>query len=198
MRVEFHHQAVRDLAWVIGSHVLLSGEGEDRVSDSWCRLAFHDRIPWLRELDQEPDELMAWLVARRSRLLGVYFETLIEFWLLHWRRMRLHAARLPLRGQERAIGEFDFLFRDRFLGIDYHWETAVKFFLHYQRSDGREEWLGPNPRDTLQKKRDKVFAHQWVSMPCNRRPLSRATCLSISAAKPTACRLCRSISRHTI
>jgi hypothetical protein len=31
MRVEFRHHAVRDLAWVIGSASLLSGDGDDRV-----------------------------------------------------------------------------------------------------------------------------------------------------------------------
>lgn len=160
MRIEFQHQAVRDLAWVIGSPSLLAGEAERRVSDAWCRLAFHDRIPWLRELDRDPSELLAWLASHKSRLLGVYFESLVEYWLIHWRRMQLHAARLSLMGTERAVGEFDFLFRDRYLGIEYHWETAVKFFLHHQQGHGRGEWLGPNPRDTLQGKRDKVFGHQ--------------------------------------
>ncbi len=160
MRVEFHHQAVRDLAWAISSPSLLRGAGCDRVGDDWCRLAFHDRIPWLRELDRDPEAFLVWLERRRSRLLGVYFEALIEYWLSHWRRMRLYASRLPLKGQERAIGEFDFLFRDCHLGIDYHWETAVKFFLRYRRAGEDDAWLGPNPRDTWQRKTTKVFTHQ--------------------------------------
>jgi len=160
MRVEFQHQVVRDLAWVIRSPSLLRPGRSDRVSDSWCRLAFHDRIPWLRELDRDPSGLHAWLAQRKSHLLGVYFESLIEFWLMHWHRMQLLASRLPLRAAERAIGEFDFLFRDRYLGIDYHWESAVKFFLRYHQAADSDAWLGPNPRDTLQGKYDKVFGHQ--------------------------------------
>lgn len=160
MWVEFQHQVVRDLAWVIGSPALLRSEGKDRVSDHWRRIAFHDRIPWLREQDRNPDELYEWLADRKSKLLGVYFEALIEYWLCHWHRMQLLAARLPLMGAQRAIGEFDFLFRDRFLGIDYHWESAVKFFLRYHRNAEMGDWLGPNPRDTLQKKYDRVFGHQ--------------------------------------
>jgi hypothetical protein len=160
MRIEFCHQVVRDLAWAIGSPSLLRSGGGDRVSDDWCRLAFHDRIPWLRELDKKPDELLAWLAQRKSRLLGVYFESLIEYWLTHWRRMRLHAARLPLKEAGRTIGEFDFLFCDRYLGIDYHWETAVKFFLHYRQEGNVDDWLGPNPRDTWLRKSTRVFGHQ--------------------------------------
>lgn len=160
MRVEFRHHAVRDLAWVIGSASLLAGDGDDRVSDAWCRLAWYDRIPWLRELDRSPERLNDWLAARRSPLLGHYFESLIEYWLRHWRRMTVHAVRLPVRWGERDIGEFDLLFRDRFRDIDYHWECAVKFFLRYRHADGSDEWLGPNPRDTLQRKWHKVFDQQ--------------------------------------
>jgi len=160
MRVEFRHHAVRDLAWVIGSASLIASDGEDRVSDAWCRLAFYDRIPWLRELDRSPEVLTDWLATRRNRLLGHYFESLIEFWLSHWRRMTVHAVRRQVCEGEWAVGEFDFLFRDRFRDTDYHWESAVKFFLRYRHPDGRDEWLGPNPRDTLQNKLQKVFSKQ--------------------------------------
>ena len=162
MRVEFRHHAVRDLAWVIHSASLIRDEGDDRVSDAWCRLAWYDRIPWLRELDRSPEALTDWLTAHRSRLLGHYFESLIEYWLCHWRRMEVKAVRLPVMGEERAVGEFDFLFRDRFRGIDYHWESAVKFFLRYRRPDGADEWLGPNPQDTLDDKLNKVFGRQLM------------------------------------
>lgn len=159
MRCEFSHPAVRDLAWVIGSVPLLRN-GEEKISEQWCRLAYLDRIPWLRELDHDPGELEQWLAQHQSHLLGVYFEALIEFWLRHWRRMEFIASRLQLRRGEQAIGEFDFLFHDRFSGDTYHWETAVKFFLCYQHGEGAEQWLGPNPRDTLPDKLSKVFNHQ--------------------------------------
>ncbi len=176
MRVEFRHHAVRDLAWVISSASLIVSEGDETVSDDWCRIAFYDRIPWLRELDSAPDALTAWLSERHNRLLGHYFEALIEYWLRHWRRIEVYAVRLQLREGEQAIGEFDFIFQDRFRDIDYHWESAVKFFLRYRHADGRDEWLGPNPRDTLQNKLTKVFTRQL--------PLARDP-----AAKPLLARL---------
>jgi hypothetical protein len=181
MRIEFRHQAVRDLAWVIGSPSLLGEYAKGRVTDSWCRLAFYDRIPWLRVLDRRPDDLLAWLEQRKSHLLGYYFESLIEYWLAHWPRMSLCSARLPLTDGKRVIGEFDFLFRDRFLGIDYHWETAVKFFLRYRYPGDESEWLGPNPRDTWQRKCTKVFEHQLI---LSVRPQARVLLQRLGMAAP--------------
>jgi len=185
VRVEFRHQVTRDLAWVIASPPILHCQGKDRVNDDWCRFAFYDRIPWLRELDRDPSGILAWLETRKSRLLGVYFELLIEYWLSHWRRMALHAFRLPLKDADRVIGEFDFLFRDRFLDRDYHWETAVKFFLRYRHAQAQDEWLGPNPRDTLPRKYNKVFGHQLT---LSARPVAQAVLqrLGIKSLQPKA------------
>jgi hypothetical protein len=184
MRCEFRHPAVRDLAWVIGSAPLLQA-GKDRVSDHWCRLAWLDRIPWLRELDNDPQELEQWLEKHQSHLLGIYFETLVEFWLRHWRQMEFIASRLQVSDGEHAIGEFDFLFRDRFTGVTWHWETAVKYFLCYRRGEGPLQWLGPNPRDTLPKKINKVFSHQLkVSSYPEAEPLLQG--MQISRLQPQA------------
>lgn len=160
MRINFRHQMVRDLAWVIGSPVMLNPEGPDRVSDAWCHIAFLDRIPWLRHLDNHPEKLETWLALHKSRLLGHYFEALIAFWLQQWPRMRLLASRLQVEGREKVLGEFDFLFYDRFRDRSYHWECTVKFFLQHQWEEGEYVWLGPNPRDTLEKKYHKVFRRQ--------------------------------------
>ena len=160
MRINFHHQAVRDLAWVISSPGMLSSEGPDRVSDHWCRIAFLDRLPWLRYLDNQPAELEAWLDQHQSRLLGHYFEALTAFWLQQWPRIKLLASRLQVEGKEKVLGEFDFLFHDRFRSRSFHWECTVKFFLQHQWGEGEYAWLGPNPRDTLAKKYRKVFRRQ--------------------------------------
>lgn len=160
MRIDFRHQAVRDLAWVIGSAGMLRSRTAERVSDKWCRIAFLDRVPWLRYLDNHPAVLEAWLDQHKSRLLGHYFETLIAFWLQQWPRIRLLALRLPVLGEEKVLGEFDFLFYDRYSDHYFHWESAVKFFLRHLQSHDGYAWLGPNPRDTLENKYHKVFDRQ--------------------------------------
>ncbi|MCW8828409.1 MAG: DUF1853 family protein [Gammaproteobacteria bacterium] len=158
--MNFRHHAVRDLAWVIGSPGILSSGLIDRVSDHWCRIAFLDRVPWLRHLDNHPAELEMWLAQHQSSFLGHYFETLIAFWLTQWPRTQLLAWRLPLQGDERVLGEFDLLFYDRYCERHFHWESAVKFFLRYRNEAGDEIWLGPNPRDTLTDKFQKIFGRQ--------------------------------------
>jgi hypothetical protein len=160
MRIDFRHQAVRDLAWVIGSAGMLQAHTPDRVSDEWCRIAFLDRVPWLRHLDNHPAELEAWLEQHQSHLLGHYFEALIAFWLQQWPRMQLLASRMPVPGEHKVLGEFDFLFYDRYQEETFHWECAVKFFLRQLQSHNGYAWLGPNPRDTLANKYHKVFDRQ--------------------------------------
>lgn len=160
MRIEFRHQAVRDLAWVISSAPLLRDDGVERVTAHWCRIAFLDRLPWLRHLDNHPDELERWLEAGQHHLLGHYFEALIAFWLQQWPRMRLLASRLPVSDGQRVVGEFDFLFFDRYREQTFQWECAVKFFLRTDQSQDRYDWLGPNPRDSLAGKYRKVFDKQ--------------------------------------
>ncbi|MEJ2407731.1 MAG: DUF1853 family protein [Candidatus Thiodiazotropha sp.] len=114
----------------------------------------------MRHLDNNPQELDAWLAEHRSRLLGHYFEVLIAFWLGQWPRVTLLACRLPVQGEGKILGEFDFLFYDRYRGQTMHWECTVKFFLRRQQDDGDYDWLGPNPRDTLMGKYRKVFERQ--------------------------------------
>lgn len=160
VQINFRHQAVRDLAWVIESAGLLRAKAPERVDDKWCRIAFLDRIPWLRHLDNHPETLDEWLEQHKTRLLGHYFEALIAFWLQQWPQVELLAAGLLVQGEDRVLGEFDFLFHDRYRGETLHWECAVKFFLRKLQSHDGYAWLGPNPRDTLASKYRKVFDKQ--------------------------------------
>ena len=165
MRVEFRHPAVRDLAWVIGSPLLLaSGPGlyaPQRVTERWRRLAFWDRIPWLRALDHRPEPLERWLAERPSQRLGRRFEVLVAFWLHHWRRTELRAAGVSVVDPgRRTVGEFDFLFCDRGRDRWVHWEAAVKFYLYHRDGNGAVQWLGPNPQDRLEHKLARLVEHQ--------------------------------------
>ncbi len=158
--INFRHQAVRDLAWVIASPSVLRAAGPDRVSDSWCRIAYLDRLPWLRYQDNHPGELEAWLAGEQSQLLGHYFEALIVFWLQQWPQVELLASRLTVEGEHKVLGEFDFLFHDRYRNATFHWECTIKFFLRKVEGHDGYAWVGPNPRDTLANKYHKVFDRQ--------------------------------------
>lgn len=181
--VRFRHRAVRDLAWVIASPGLLRSSGPARVSDHWCRIAYLDRLPWLRHLDRHPGELEAWLAGHPGEQLGHYFESLIAFWLQQWPRVKMQASRLPVKGVDRVLGEFDFLFLDRHTGDTVHWECAVKFYLRKVVARDGYEWLGPNPRDTLARKCRKVFDSQ---LKLSARPEAQALLAERGIALPVA------------
>ena len=157
MKIPFQHPAVRDLAWVIASPSLLAETDEvysgGKVDDAWCSQVYAQHQAWLQALDADPSPLLDWLNAHRSKLLGRYFESLIGFWLVRLDEVELLAQNLVVGDTVRQIGEFDFLLRHQ--DQVFHWEVSVKFYLHYG-----EQFLGPNPRDSLARKLNKVFSQQ--------------------------------------
>lgn len=162
--LQWRNQAVRDLVWVMASPSLLHHEPcdehacEQRVTDAWCHSLMQQNLTWLHRLDNEPRPLLTWLREHQTEYLGRYFESLLAFWLHHVAETELLAQNLVIRQGVRQIGEFDFIFRDCESDQFRHWEVAVKFYLHLP---GHEQlWLGPNPRDSLQSKLNKVFNQQ--------------------------------------
>ncbi len=174
----FAQPQVRDLAWVIASPSLLNAVNEafswaaeplgdnqswplsPIIDDSWCEQQFQRHFAWLQSLAENPKPLLDWLHPRHSSRLGHYFEALVEFWLRHaYPRQRL-LAHLQVKDGQRALGEFDYLLEDDAAHLTFHWEVAVKFYLHYRHPDGRVLWYGPNPRDRLDLKTQRLFSHQ--------------------------------------
>ncbi len=169
---------VRDLAWVIKSPVLLNATGSPHqfasaseavagnssaelvIDDLWCEQQFQQHWNWLCALDANPQPLLDWLKPRYNPRLGYYFESLVEFWLRHAFADQLLVSHLPVKNEQRTLGEFDYLLSDSSKQIIYHWEVAVKFYLHYQQPDGRVLWYGPNPRDRLDIKLQRLLHHQ--------------------------------------
>ena len=159
---QFNNQSVRDLAWVMCSPSLLAQKqtpyAGEKVSDVWCDQVCQKNLAWLSLLDEEPDSLLQWLDQRASPLLGIYFESLLAFWLQHLPDTELLAQNLVVGQPGLQLGEFDLLFRDLVQRQLFHWEVTVKFYLRYGKAD--YQWLGPNPRDSLQRKLNKVFDRQ--------------------------------------
>ena len=158
----FTHQEVRDLAWVMASPSLLAQSqtpyAGEKVSDDWCQQVYQNNLDWLLQLDDDPTPLQQWLKQNESPLLGIYFESLLAFWIAHLSDSELLARNLVVGEPGLQIGEFDLLFKDKGRDQIIHWEAAVKFYLRYGESD--YQWLGPNPRDSLQQKLNKVFNRQ--------------------------------------
>ena len=165
----YQTQAVRDLAWACFAPALLPAAQlapeEAQVSD--CRLHLTPaRQKWLEALDDSPGALQAYLAARRSRRVGLYFEHLWHFFLEHDPAVELVAHNLPVRDSGRTLGEFDVIYRCHERQRHVHLELAVKYFLSWRSGTRAEaasqwhEWLGPNARDRLDLKLRQLFQRQ--------------------------------------
>ena len=159
MRIIFQQPEVRDLAWVMLSPCLLS-DSLDVVADNFCQSLYEQNRDWLQFMDKNPEPLIEWLRANKSHRLGYYFEHLVAFWLQQRIAKEYFASHVRVFEEKRTIGEFDFLFKTNASDQLIHWETAVKFYLHYQARDEKVWWYGPNAQDRLDIKLDRVFNHQ--------------------------------------
>lgn len=166
----FSTQQVRDLAWACFSQPLIfAGELDAAAALTDASFALtHSRRAWLEGLDRSPQPLLQHLANRRSHRLGIYFESLWQFFLGEDPAFELLAHNLPIHHEGRTLGEFDCLYfcHDRQQVV--HLELAVKFFLGLRArqasNDGRgdppqtseaKHWLGPDAKDRL----DLKLAH---------------------------------------
>ena len=163
---------VRDLAWVMMSPSLLKnkGWGRDQVSAEWCSAQASIHFDWLRGLDTNPEPLHRALdgfIHGSSYKLGLYFEQLVHIWLQHIPDCVQLRHSLQVHENGRTLGECDFIWQDK-VGLLQHWELALKFYCRSQATKDEQVWLGPNPRDNLQKKLSKLFTEQRLLS--NKRP----------------------------
>lgn len=162
MKHRFKHQGVSDLAWVMACPGLLA----NAVTDEWCARALSAHGAALVELDRDPSPLVRYLAGRGSdRRLGAYFEALVGYWLSKLLKMQNVRDRVQVRVGKVTVGEHDFLFRDPARPRPVHWEVAVKFYMYEGSITGDlapdlGEFHGPNARDSLQLKVDRLYDHQ--------------------------------------
>lgn len=160
----YKHQCVRDFAWVIASPPLLKN------SSDFCRPWFLEKSmfdneyeilkPLLHKLDDDPSPLINHIENRNTRLLGKYFETLVEFWLINSPGKELLAANVQVEENHFTIGEIDFIYRDLLTGEIIHLEAAGKFYMSSENISRCDSFIGPNTNDNLGRKLDKLLNGQ--------------------------------------
>ncbi len=153
------NQTVRDLEWVIFSPPLIT-----EIENSG--IAFLEKVFSIEEenffhklltaLEKNPSELIDFIQSKNTRLLGKYFEALLEYALIKSPYKKLIASNLQINSNGKTIGELDFIYRNLIEEKIIHLEAAGKFFI----AINREELLGPNPNDSLEKKIDKIKTNQ--------------------------------------
>ena len=158
----FTHQCVRDLAWVIVSPPIVSGDfdGVHWWSHRDCIQEIEDCYPTLQQLDQDPELLLAHLATLKTRRLGLRFEALIAFWLTISPNFEVLLQNKQLIDKGYTLGEVDFIIRDLRSESVIHLEVAVKFYLGTAPFNDPYRWFGTTVRDQLGKKVDHFKQHQ--------------------------------------
>ncbi|MEC9465041.1 MAG: DUF1853 family protein [Myxococcota bacterium] len=159
MLSELNNPRVRDLAWCLQSPSLLDHQAlPDRVAaPARCQWLLDALKPHLYALDQDPTELVDFLLRNPTRRVGRYFEQLIEYALTH-AECPLLATNQQLHHGKRVIGELDYVFEHQTQLI--HWETALKFYLEHTDGQTLTDFVGPNAADNLGLKLDRILNHQ--------------------------------------
>lgn len=165
----YHHQAVRDLAWTLDDRHDLLMHLSPAQDLHWQRLAWSlnrtSLVNWLSDLDEKPEPLSARLGGKGKTRLGGYFEDLLDFYLRFGpdSPFNVRERNLPLRNpdpkgqQDTTLGELDFLLTENDQWV--HLEVAVKFYLGLTTDQGTR-WVGPNNRDRWDLKLAHMREHQ--------------------------------------
>ncbi|MDH5393926.1 MAG: DUF1853 family protein [Gammaproteobacteria bacterium] len=158
----YNHKLINDLAWVIGSPSLIgTADYNDQrlLTDSWFNNQLKNSANILSEEDKNPQRIQAYLSTMPEFKLGLYFEKLIHYWLSINPQFDIMRNNLIVSSEKITLGEFDFIIKDHQTGRTVHLEVAVKFFLEII-NDKKSCWVGPNTRDRLDLKVDKLLNQQ--------------------------------------
>ena len=169
--LDYLHQYVADLAWIITSPQLLSDTrlADDIHSPTFSTNSLTSSIwtEWLRcleRINQSPKPLIEYIEQRQTKRVGFYYEALVSFLLKNFPHVNLIAEHLQLQHQGKTLGEIDFIYEDETAKHIIHLETAVKFYLGspawLDSQTPYKHWLGPMVKDRLDIKTQHLINHQ--------------------------------------
>jgi len=157
---KFRNQAVRDLAWVVGSPPLLNNSPKISSVNFIKTDFFNNQLlkfsEYLKDLDKNPSKLNDFLSVNNTRLIGKYFEKLVEFWLLGRKDIKLIGSNIQIINMNKTLGEFDFIYKDLVTNRIIHLEVAGKFYLAEKNNSEWSNFIGPNGIDNLKSKLEKM------------------------------------------
>jgi len=96
-------------------------------------------------------------------IIGKQAEFCFAYYLKHCRRYELIASNIQINGEIETVGEIDYLVFDTEAQDTLHVELACKFYLFDSSLNETEmdKWIGPNRKDSLKKKLDKLKLKQF-------------------------------------
>ncbi len=98
-----------------------------------------------------------------NSVLGMQAEACYEAYLKQSNNFELLAANLQIHGEKETLGELDYIVRNLKTDKVVHIELACKFYLYEENTSTSEEekWIGPNRKDSLFDKLEKVKLKQF-------------------------------------
>ncbi len=162
------HPICRDLAWIADAPPLLDAGAMpmlDPLVGSLWRSDPEQLLYALRQLDNDPVRLAQLIGPSKDFRLGSYYERLWRAMLSMAPDVEVLAHNVAIRQAQRSIGELDLVLKMAD-GSVTHLELAIKFYLGRAECGGsaarspQHAWWGPDPRDRLDIKVDRMINHQ--------------------------------------
>ncbi|WP_407330868.1 DUF1853 family protein [Enterovibrio sp. 27052020O] len=133
-------QVTRDMEWIVSTQTIV-------------------QLPDIYQFDQQfwqgvPKE--NWPGYDGGQRIGFYYQWLIKQCINSHPSYQLVAEEIQVNKDGRTLGAVDFIVENP-QGELEHWEVAVKFYLAFH-----SDWHGPNAKDTLAKKYQKMTKQQLL------------------------------------
>lgn len=156
----FNHKIVRDLEFVIGAHTPLPVDHSQIIQESFDHINEKRHASWLSILDEDPSLLKSFLQGKPNHILGRYFENLVLFWLQNSPFYEVLISQEQIINGGVTTSEIDFIVRSLEDDYIYHIECAFKVYMRFDE----DKWIGPNAKDSLEKKMRTAFDKQQVAL----------------------------------
>lgn len=114
----------------------------------------------LKAWDQHTEPAPALLCEPPQRRLGFYFERLYQVLLEDLLGWPILMKNQQIQASGRTIGELDFVVHNRAQNRIEHHEIAIKFYLGVPDLNNPTLWYGPNARDRLDLKTNRLLEQQ--------------------------------------
>jgi len=158
----FKHRCIQDLAWVIQSPPVISGDINNThwLSKADCQAEYEACFDTLLQLDKNPQALVNALSQIKPYVIGKRFECFVQFWLEISPNFELLDCNVVLYDAKQTLGEADFFMRALATNKIIHLEVSVKFYLGINDLSQMHNWYGTSLRDRLDIKFNRLKNHQ--------------------------------------
>ncbi|SNC75605.1 hypothetical protein SAMN04487881_2992 [Marinobacter sp. es.048] len=174
--------ALRHLAWLCRAPQLL----QSPLTFEPRRYLPDDIAEQLQAWDQNPEMAPALLRETPQKRLGFYFERLYRVLLEDLLGWDVLLQNRQIQSHGRTIGELDFVVHNRSEDRIEHHEIAIKYYLGVPEQSGRTLWYGPNAKDRLDLKTDRMLRMQSQRTAL---PEARALLAEVGIAEPVTPRI---------